>query len=407
MFKKILSSELGKGAAALFIAMNLFNILSFLFHFVLARLLGPIDYGTLAVLMSLVYIYGIPIEAIQNIITKYTSRFSVKKEDGKIKHLLFRALWKGLKLSLVLFIIASIVSVFLAEFLEINYWLIFITNVIIILAFLNPVIKGVLQGRKKFALLGVNILLEGFFKIIFPISLVLLGFKVFGAIIGVLISIVAGIVFGFYFNKDIIHKKKVESSFKGIYPESIPYFISMLVILLVFSLDIILAKRFFSPEVAGQFAVLSMLGKIIYLGTLAVSKAMFPLTSEHQESNRNPKKLFNKSFLLVAGLCFIAVICYWIIPKLIISLLYGRQYIGMAPYLVFSGLAFSFLSLSNLILIYGLSINKLKNSFFLFIFLIIEVVLFLFFHDGIMEYIVALMFSNIVMFIGVFLFIKK
>ena len=131
MIKKIFSSELSRGALILLITINLYNFLNFLFHFSMGRMLGPKEYGTLAALMSLVYIYSIPTEAIQNIITKYTSKFNLKNEKGKIKYLLRKSLKKAFLISLLLFIVLIIIAVFLANFLRINFWLILIMNLII------------------------------------------------------------------------------------------------------------------------------------------------------------------------------------------------------------------------------------------------------------------------------------
>ncbi|MDP2628570.1 MAG: oligosaccharide flippase family protein [Nanoarchaeota archaeon] len=404
---KIFPSELGRGAFILFVMINIFNILNFLFHFVMGRILGPSDYGILAVLMSLIYVYGTPSEAIQNLVAKYSSKLNVERNYGKIKFFMYKSLKKGFSISLVVFVLATIITFVLSKFLEINFWLIFITNVAIFFSIFSPIIRGVLQGRKKFTFLGGSMILEATFKLFFSMSLVLFGFKVFGAITGVLIGFFTGLIFAFYFNKDIIDSKKEENSFKGIYFQSFPYFATMFAIILFFSLDIIFARRFFSPELAGQYAVVSMLGKIIFLGTIAVSKAMFPLTSEKKEKKEDSFKLFRKSFIIVFVLCTIGVILYTIFPKIIISILYGKQYLEMYPYLVYSGLAFSFLSLSNLVFIYGLSINRLKRTYLLSIFVIIEVVMFFLFHNNILEYILAFMVSNITMFIGSLFFIKR
>ena len=99
MFKKILSNDLNKGIIILFITINIFNFLNFVFHFSTARLLGPADYGVLAVLMAIVNIYGVPAEAIQNMITKYSSKFNSKKEYGKIKFLMGKSLRKSLRIA--------------------------------------------------------------------------------------------------------------------------------------------------------------------------------------------------------------------------------------------------------------------------------------------------------------------
>ena len=97
LIKKIFSSELGRGASILFITMSIFNILNFLFHFSMGRMLGPEEYRILAVLMSIIYIYNVPTEAIQTIISKYTSKFNLKKEHGKIKFLMLQAIFIFLK----------------------------------------------------------------------------------------------------------------------------------------------------------------------------------------------------------------------------------------------------------------------------------------------------------------------
>jgi O-antigen/teichoic acid export membrane protein len=407
MLKKIWSNELGRGTLILFIMINIYNFLNFLFHFTMGRMLGPEGYGILAVLMSLLYIYAIPSEAIQNIISKYTSKFNTKKEYGKIKFLLIKSFNKIAIVSIILFFILTLIAFFISSFLKINFWLIFIANFTIFFSISIPIIRGILQGRKKFSYLGINMIIESTLKLFFAISLVIFGFKVFGAIIGVLLGIFASLIFGLYFNKDILKKQEEKISFPGIYSQSIPYFVVMVVIFLSFSLDIILAKRFFSPELAGQYSVLSMLGKMIFFGTVAISKAMFPLTSEKQNNNEDSLKLFKRSMLIITFICIWAILIYGFFPELIISILYGNQYIKMAPYLIYSILSLSFLSLSNLVLIYGLSTNKIRKTYYLFIFLILEIILLSLFHHNILEYILAFMVSNIIMFIGSLFFIKK
>jgi len=406
-FKKFFSSELGRGSLILFIMINIFNFFNFLFHFSMGRLLGPANYGILAVLMSLIYIYGIPSEAIQTLISKYTSNLNIKKEHNKIKFLMVNSFSKGFKISIFLFILLNILAIFISSFLKINYWLIFTTNILILFFILSPIIRGILQGRKKFALLGTSMIIESGVKLFIAILLVILGFKIFGALIGILIVTLLGFVFSIYFNKNIIKQEKQKTTFNNIYSKSIPYFMTMFIILVMFSLDIILAKRFFSAELAGQYSVLSMLGKMIFFGTIAISKAMFPIASEKHKNNLNSKELFKKSILTISALCFIVVMIYYIFPELVIKLLYGNQYIGVKDYLVYSGLALSFLSLSNLVLIYGLSINKLKKSYYLGIFLLLEIILLSLFHKTILEYILAFMVSNIIMFIGSLFLVRK
>jgi len=284
--------------------------------------------------------------------------------------------------------------------------MIFLINITIFSVFSTPIVRGVLLGRKKFTSLGFSLVSEASLKLSVAILLVIIGFGVFGAIIGILFGSLVGFGLSLYFNKDIIKEKREEVILKEIYPKSFKYSLTMLIILLVFSIDIILAKRFFISELAGKYAVISILGKMVFFITIAISKAMFPLASERHDNNIESEGLFKKSLLLVTSLCVFAVLIYSFFPELIINLLYGNQYIEMAPYLIYSGIAFSFLSLSNLVLIYGLSTDRLRNAYYLLTFLVIEITLLFLFHNSILEYILAFMVSNIIMFIGALFSIK-
>lgn len=407
MIKKIFKSEFGKWMIILFVMINLSNFLNFLFHFSMGRMLGPVDYGTFAVLMSLMYLYSAPTEAIQNIISRYTTKLHIEKKEGAIKFLMKRSLKKGLTISLLVFLILIPCSLIISKFLSINFWLILLTNSFVFLSFSSPITRGILQGRKKYFKLGISLILDSGVKLFVGVFLVLIGFKVFGAVLGVLFGILIGIISSVYFNKDVLKKEENEISFSGIYRESIPYFISMMVILLIFNLDILLAKRFFSPEIVGKYSVISMLGKMIFFGTTAIGKVMFPLTSEKQDKEENPEGVFKKSFLVISLLCILVIVLFLFFPEIVIRVLYGKQYLDVAPYLVYSGIALSLLSLSNLVLIYGLSINKLRKPYYLFVFLIIEIILLLLFHNNIKEYILAFMASNAIMFIFSFFFVRK
>jgi O-antigen/teichoic acid export membrane protein len=106
-------------------------------------------------------------------------------------------------------------------------------------------------------------------------------------------------------------------------------------------------------------------------------------------------------------LCFLATIIYFSFPELVITVFYGSAYLDVSHYLVYSAIALSFLSLSNIVLLYGLSTNSLKKPGYLLIFLAIELILLISFRQSILSYILAFMVSNIVMFIGTLFFVKK
>ena len=181
LIKRFISSDLGKGSIILFIMINVFNFLNYVFHFSMARMLTPADYGILGILMSLLYIYSIPAEAVIGVVSKYTTKFSIKKEYGKIKYFIRNSISKVSKYGLVAFVLTTVVISPISYFFwKIDLLLIVLTNLMIFSIFFVSVIRGVLQGQKKFYSLGLNMILESAAKLIFAVSFVLIGFSVFG-----------------------------------------------------------------------------------------------------------------------------------------------------------------------------------------------------------------------------------
>lgn len=410
MLKKIKSfgkDELVIGSLILFIMMNLFNFLNYVFQFSMARLLGPADYGILAALMAFVYIFLIPSETIQTIITDYASRLNVKKKYGKIKELLFRSMKKGVIASVVAFIILIPVSFFFSSFLRINIYLIILINLFVFYAFIVPITRGILQGMRRFSDLGINLFLESIIKLIFAVFLVLIGWKVYGAVAAILIGGGAAFIFALAVIRDVLHGKRKEEKFKGIYSYSLPILITMISLVLMYSLDILLARRFFPPELAGKYAVIAMLGKIVLFVTLSIGKAMFPLTSAGHEKGKETRKIFAKSIKMISAISAIILALYLFAPVLVIKILFGSEYADVSNVLFIVGLAYAFLAFANLFILYGLSTNKIKKSaFFSLIFIFIQIALLVIFSSSLLGFSIALLISNLLMLIYSIIVIK-
>lgn len=402
---RIFKNELIKGTAVLFIALNIFNFLNLIFNFLMGRMLGPAGYGVLATLMSFIYIYAIPSEAIQTLVAKYASKFKAKKEENKTKYLMKIFLKRGVALSIILFLLLMVISIFLSDKLGIDYWLIILINLTVFVVFIGPVTRGIMQGRKKFGAFGYSFVIESLVKVVASVLLVYFGFGILGAVHGVLLGIFVGLLLSFYFCKDIIKRKSEKTSFVNV--KATPYFIVMWAILLLFSMDIIFAKYFFSADLAGKYAVISIIGKIIYLGTNSISKSMFPFSAERKESGESSSNILFKSLGVTLGLSLIGIIFYFLIPNFIVNILYGQVYLEIAKYIAYSGIAFMFLSLSNIILMYQLSIDEIKRSWIIVIPVLIQIGMFILWHSTIEKFLFALIISNVIMFIFSFLFFRR
>ena len=407
MIKKIVSNELVRGSFVLFIAFNIFNILNFVFQFSMARMLGPVEYGVFAVLMSMLYFMAIPSDSIQTIVSRYTSKFNVKEENGKIKSLITKSLKKGILFAFLIYLLLMPFFYLFSYFLNISFFLVLLTGLMLFTFFLIPTTRGVLQGQKRFNSLGINMVLDSGIKVLISLYLVFIGWSVYGAVSSILLGSFIALVLSFIPLRKTLSEKSKSANFSGIYQYSSPIVFSILAILLMQSLDVILAKRFFSPEIAGQYAVANLIGKMIFFGTLAISKSMFPLSSEKFDGGRNTNKIFYRSLIIVLFLCVSALLVLLLFPELFIKILFGEQYLPVSNILFNMGLAFSFISLSNLVVLYCISVNRKINTFYMAGFVIIQIILLWLFKSSLYSFSIAMMISSLLLFIGSLIIIKK
>ena len=375
-----------KGSIILLITFGLFNFMGYIFHFAMIRSLSVSDYGILATLFSIIYILALFSESIQTVIAKYSSS---AKSNSLLKSLFKRTFKKALKLSFILFIIYLVISIPLSSLLKIDYSLLALNGLIIFTIFFMPISRGIMQGRKMFMSLGLNMIAESTSKLIFPIIFVFIGWKVYGAIAGVVLATFISFASSFFMLKDIFKAKEGNANTSGIYNYTTPVFVIIFTILIFFSLDIIIAKIVFSPENAGYYAIASILAKTIFFGTQPISKAMFPLTAENKSSGKNKHKIFLNALGIIFILIISSLLVFYFFPDILIKISSGKIIPESSSILLYLGIAMSLISLTNLNLLYKISLGSMKGYFYLPFFIVIEAIIMYVFSANLVEFSLA------------------
>jgi len=361
----------------------------------MARMLPIEQYGILVTLYAIIYILAVFTESIQLVITKYTT----EKKDGEVKNLIKKSSGKSLKISFILFIVYLIISIPLSIILKIAYPLVALTGVIIFSSFLLPITRGVLQGQKRFGTLGFNTISEAVIKLSSAIFLVLIGWMVYGAVVATLLGTYFSLLISFVSLKKIFKSKEIETKNTGIYAYSAPVFVAIIAVIVFYSIDVILAKIFFSPEIAGYYAISSMIAKVIFFGTQPISKAMFPIASESKDGKKT-KRVFKYAVLLLCLLILIGLLVVYFMPELLIKIFSGRSIPQITSILILPALATGILSLTNLNIFYKLSQGKVKGCFYLPIFVVIEIVLMSLFSYSLASFSLAFAVSSLIFLFG-------
>lgn len=388
-----MNDPLVRGSIVLVVAFGIFNVLNFAFHIVMARSLETADYGVLATLFSIMYIMGFFTESIQTVIAKYST---AQKSDGKVASLLRRSLHRVGKPALILFGCYLLSAFALSPLLEISWFLIAVNGLMIFCAFYLPVTRGVLQGKQRFGALGLNMIVEGAVKIVIASALVLVGWRVYGALVGTILGAVGAYIMSLVSLSKIRNTREEHADASNIYAYGKPTFILIMGLMIFYSLDVILAKLFFDSTTAGMYAIASVLAKTIFLGTQPISKAMFPLAAENDASaEKSKKKILLKALYIIVLLIATALALFYLAPHFIIDIFSGKDIVDAAKILLPLGAGFSLVSISNLMILYHLSRKSVRYSWLIFIPVAVQAILLWMFSSNLMQFSIALLCASV------------
>lgn len=354
--RRLPPSGLLGGSALLLVTLNLASALHFAFHIAMARLLGPAGYGAVAALLAILYVLNVFAESVQTVIARYAAH---EPAAGRLHDLLRRGLRKGGMATLTLAALYLVAAVPLGKWLRIPYPLMALFGLSLVGVGLLPVHRGALQGWKRFGSLGLNMIWEVLAKLAVGIGLVLAGAAEYGAVAGISLSLCLAFALSRLPLRDVYATPAEPAEAPDIYRYSLPVFAVTATVMGFYSLDVLLARAFFPDAVAGGYAIASFLGKSILLGTAAVTKAAFPHSAEAAQSGQARKVLLGTLGLL--ALCMAPVLAvFGLFPDLLLHAVGGQGYRGAADLMLPLGIAMSLMSFSNALLLYRLSMGRLR-----------------------------------------------
>ena len=329
----------------------------------MGRMLGPADYGVLASLISLAYLFSIPIGTVSLVVVKYVSEMRGKKELSKIVYFYF---WLNRKLvifGLAGFSLLVAMSSLIASFLHFDsIWPLLLMMTYSLAAVFLSVNTAILQGFLRFGWMSILGIVQAVLKVGIAVLLVFIGLKVLGGVSSILITSLVGLILTYFLVNQLLGKKEKKEKVDTweIFKFALPVFLSTLSFTSLYTSDIILVKHFLSAQEAGFYAALATLGKIVFFASGPIIMVMFPMISERHANNKKYRHLFGLSFILVFIASLGISLIYFFFPELMVDTLYGGEYLSVAPYLILFAIFLSFYSFSYLFVNFFLSIGKTR-----------------------------------------------
>jgi O-antigen/teichoic acid export membrane protein len=348
---------------SLFVAIAMLgNLLNVLFNVVMTRNLGPYNYGIFETLLKVLAILAVPCSVIQLTITRYLAQYSANQQNDKIRILLRTTIGFTLSIGIIGGVILFSSRNIILRILNIQLDSVapmLIISLLFAFGWILPVLRGGLQGLQKFPMLGLNIISDSSIRLIVGIILVYGGYQVAGALGASIAVLIIGFILSIIpLSKYIQKPEHIESrvEFKGIYLYAIPVLLYFYGKELFAGLDIFVVSRYLT-DWRGFYTASSLIGAAFWTLPAAIITVMFPKVAHTHAKNESPLHLIQKSLLFSGLLCIIGIIICFIVPGLVIKILYGAKYPieTMAPLIKWFSVCVTPFALANVLLNYHLA----------------------------------------------------
>ena len=338
------------------------NVLNYVFHLVLGRMVGVSTYGEIESVIALTNIISVPAMTLTLIATKHSAG-NKADNDPKSSRALFGYLNKKIfQFGTPLFLGVLIFSPWVRDFLNLTSLApIVLLWIIMFVSFLGAVASGILFGWQKFKQAGLIGVWGAGVKLVAGIVLVAIGFGTSGAIgsfvlAGIVSYVVALIMLRFIFHGDNqAYVRTQPFDFSALRPFVLPAFFGTLAITMLGNVDMVFAKHHLGEIAAGEYGALTGVSKIIFFATGVIAIVLFPMSAERNHKKEDSFRTFSYAALLMLFLSACAIIAYAFFPSLILSLLFGQKYVGVANHLAWFAVLAVLYSFANLFLQYLLS----------------------------------------------------
>lgn len=375
------------GSLLLLISMTIVNGGNYLFNLILGRWLGPAAFAEVSLIVTLMLVITLITATLQTVSAKFAA-IHAADEDMQAMSTLRRWLgqWSwvvGLGFSVLL----AVSSPWLARFFQMSSpWPFVILAAGLPLYFAQGVDRGILQGQIRFGALSASYQAEMWVRLAAGIGLVLMGFAVNGAVAGLTLSFIGTWIVALQARKGLPKALPIgDKERRAVLLFAWPVGMALVGQILINNSDILIVKRFFEPEVAGHYAALALIGRIVFFATWSVVTALFPIVAQRHQRGEPHRPLLFVSLGLVLGVSGAIILASVFLPELIVGVLFGEAYLVVAPLLWLYAVATAFYALSNVVINYRLSIGNNEGSYVAVVGGIAQVLGVWLFHDSLAQ----------------------
>jgi len=359
---KKLRSRIISGSAVLLSGSSLTTAINLGYNIAVARYLGTIGYGHVAVVYTMLTIASAVTLSFQIVTAKVVAQQGSEENRSAAYRFLHRSAWScGLFVACLLVVFRQSVAAYLRLPSPLLVVLLAIGA-----AFYVPLgcRRGYVLGACGFRKLASSLVLEAGARLVGSLVAVFLGFGVTGVIAA---NAAAEAVSWLVIPPALAASGKSPLAGFLALRELLQALVFFSGQVLINNSDIVLVKHFFAPATAGLYAAIALVGRVIFSFSAAVMNGMFPVVAGARHEERRNLSLIATSLLLVLGIGSAMALGLRIAPPSLWTTFFGAGFHIPGPYglpylLSFKAIVTMIFSLSIIVIAYEMSYRIANTS---------------------------------------------
>ena len=318
---RTLRARVLSGSFILLSGSGLATAINLIYNIAVARFLGPSAFGHATAVYTLLILISAITLSFQIVCVKLVAQQASPEGKSAAYRGFHRSAWAcGIIVALVLLLFQKA----LADYLHLP------SPILVVLlaigaAFYVPLgcRRGYIQGAYGFQRLAINLVLEGLVRLGLSLLFITLGFGVPGVIAANAAAIaVAYVAAAPKLTAPVPSELHLPDAFREAL-QAIVFFAGQV---LINNCDIVLVKHFFPPNVAGLYAAVALVGRVIFAFSSAVVNSMFPLVAGTGNRERKDHRILATSLLLVLAIGFALALGLRLAPAGVWTAFLGPQF---------------------------------------------------------------------------------
>lgn len=335
------------------------GILNLGFNVYLGRVVSFEELGLVTLVNGILYFSNIPQAALSATITHKIGFFEGKKRPEAVGGFLKKT-YKTFLLIACIFSVLWLVSIpLLGNFFNTsNLWPFLLFTPVWIFGIVGAIFRGLLSGKLLLGRMSLIFLSEPIIKFFGAFGLIALGLS--GVVYSVIpLSIVASFLLALLLSSEYlkIHRHPEITRKENIFPGKffVASTLSILAPMAFLSLDVLLAQHYLPPVEAGKYALVSLIGKIIYFLGVLVPQLILPIVSRNEGASKSSDKILTYVFIATFLFTGAGYLFWGMFGRFSAPLVFGEKAYSIIQYLEPFTFAMVCFSMSQIFVTYHLA----------------------------------------------------